>query len=342
MRIGLLTGGGDCPGLNAAIRAVVRRAYELGHQVLGFLEGWRGPIENLTKPLTPDSVSGILHVGGTILGSSRTNPAKIPNGYEKILENLRKNELDALIVIGGEDTLSVAAELHNRGFKTIGIPKTIDNDVYGTDYCIGFFSAVTYVADAIDRLHTTAWSHRRVIVVEVMGREAGWLTLYGGLAGGADWIMIPEVQPSLDELVAHVKRRYDSGKRFSIVAVAEGVKIPEIENKVKVEERDAFGHVRLEKKGIAMRIADYLKEQGFEARHVVLGHVQRGGSPVVFDRLLGTRFGVAAVDALQGGKSGIMVGLQGISIVEVPLTEVREKSPRLVPQELWELTRVFY
>ncbi len=343
MRLALLTGGGDCPGLNAAIRAVVRSAYQNGYEVLGFRLGWKGPIENLTVQLDMDRVSEILHVGGTILGSSRTNPAKVPNGYEKIIENLKANSIDALIVIGGEDTLSVAAELHKRGVKTVGIPKTIDNDVYGTDYCIGFHTAVHIVTEALDRLHTTASSHHRVIVVEVMGRTAGWIALYGGLAGGADWILIPEVEPDLEEMYAHLKRRRELGKHYSLVVVAEGVKVPEIERQVKVEERDVFGHIRLEKKGVGARLAEMIqKATGFESRHVVLGHLQRGGTPTHFDRLLGTWFGLRAVEAVKKGEFGKMVALRGRDIVMQDIVEAMERSPRLVPPEMWQEVKVLF
>jgi phosphofructokinase-like protein len=342
MQIGVLTGGGDVPGLNAAIRAVVRRADEQNHTVLGIKNGWQGLIHPDWKPLDLPSVSGILPVGGTMLGTSRTNPAKIERGYEAVLENLQKAKVDALIPIGGDDTLSVAFELHKRGFPVVGIPKTIDNDVYGTDFCIGFYSAVSIVADALDKLHSTASSHHRVMVLEVMGREAGWLALLGGLAGGADWIVIPEVPSSLQQIASHLKQRRSNGKDFSIIVVAEGASLSDV-SAFESAEKDAFGHVRLDKRGIGDALARGIeKETGFETRVTVLGHIQRGGPPVVFDRLLATLLGVSAVDQVTAKHFGVMVALRGNAVVAVSLEEAIRHSPRKVTPELYELARLFY
>ena len=294
MNIGVLTGGGDVPGLNAAIRAAARRSFEYGYDVYGIKDGWKGLIEGDVEQLTAGRVSGILHVGGTILGSSRTNPFKEDEEKEKrvkrTLDNVKHFGLDAIVAIGGDDTLGVASKLYDLGVKTVGVPKTMDNDVAETDYCIGFNTAVTIVADALDRLHTTAASHHRVLVVEVMGRHAGWVAVVGGLAGGADFILIPEVESSLDEACKHLERRRALGKHFSIIVVSEGARLKEGIKGRKLEERDEFGHVRLIKRGIAELVADEIGERtGFETRSVALGHVQRGGSPTVFDRVLATR-----------------------------------------------------
>ncbi|MGC8786046.1 MAG: 6-phosphofructokinase [Anaerolineae bacterium] len=344
MRIGVLTGGGDVPGLNAAIRAVARRAFEYGWEVYGIHDGWKGLRDGIIQPLNRADVSGILHRGGTILGSSRTNLAKKPGDIEKALENAKKFGLDAVVAIGGDDTLGVCAELTKRGLPAVGIPKTMDNDVVGTDYCIGFNTAVTTVAEALDKLHSTAEAHHRVIVVEVMGRYTGWVAVMGGLAGGADYILTPEKPASIAEVCEHIKRRWAMGKRFSIVVVAEAAKIAEvITDEAEAEKRkDEFGHIRLDLRGLGPTIATAIEERtGFETRFVVLGHLQRGGSPTVFDRVLATRMGVYAVELIKQGKFGRMVALQGDKITDVPLEEVANKRKEVDP-ELIELAQLFY
>lgn len=344
MRIGVLTGGGDVPGLNAAIRAVARRAFEYGWEVYGIHDGWKGLRDGIIQPLNRADVSGILHRGGTILGSSRTNLAKKPGDMEKALENAKKFGLDAVVAIGGDDTLGVCAQLTKRGLPAVGIPKTMDNDVAETDYCIGFNTAVTTVAEALDKLHSTAEAHHRVIVVEVMGRYTGWVAVMGGLAGGADYILTPEKEVSITDVCEHIKRRWAMGKRFSIVVVAEAAKIAEvIADEAEAEKRkDEFGHIRLDLRGLGPTIATAIEERtGFETRFVVLGHLQRGGSPTVFDRVLATRMGVYAVDLIKQGKFGRMVALQGDKITDVPLEEVADKRKEVDP-ELIELAQLFY
>ena len=343
MRIGVLTGGGDVPGLNAAIRAVARRAFQLDWEVIGIKNGWLGLIEGDMGPLMPDDVSGILHVGGTILGTSRTNPLKEEEDLQRCLKNVDSYGLDALVAIGGDDTLSVAHGLHQRDVKVVGVPKTMDNDVPETDYCIGFDSAVTTVVEALDKLHTTASAHHRAMVVEVMGRYAGWVAVVGGLAGGADFIAIPEVPCTIDEICQHVKDRWARGRRFSIIVVAEGAKFPEVkESEEELGEKDAFGHVRLDRRGIGATVAREIEERtGFESRVVVLGHLQRGGSPTLFDRLLATRLGVAAVDLLKEDKHGYMVAYKGNEVVPVELERITGRIKE-VDLELYELARIFY
>jgi len=347
MRIGILTGGGDCPGLNAAIRAVVRKALASGHEIVGIRNGWKGLMSLDTFPLDLNNISGILPRGGTILGTSRTNPYKHPDGEKKILENLENGKIDVIVAIGGEDTLSVAYKLHKAGVNVVGIPKTIDNDVRGTDYSIGFDTAVNIAMEAIDRVHTTAESHNRVAVVEVMGRHTGWIALYSGLAGGADVILIPEKPFDIDQVFKIIEKRHARGKNFSIVVVAEGAKF-------KVEEQvdkdgtlivqdlrvDEFGHVRLG--GIGNLVADQIeKRTGMEARATILGHIQRGGSPTAFDRILATRFGVKAVELINERKFGVMTALQGSDIVEVELYEV-VGGLKTVNPELFEIAEVFF
>ena len=343
MRIGVLTGGGDVPGLNAAIRAVARRAFEYGYEVLGIRNGWGGLLEGDMESLDLKSVSGILHVGGTILGTSRANPLRREGGIEKRLENARGSHIDAFVAIGGDDTLTVAAALSMAGMSVVGIPKSMDNDVAETDYCIGFNTAVTMVAEACDRLHTTADSHHRVVVVEVMGRDAGWVATIGGLAGGADLILIPERSNSVADICNHIKRRYEEqGKGFSIVVVSEGADIHDVEEKKELGETDEFGHVRLDRRNIGKVLSKAIERRtGFESRFVVLGHLQRGGSPTVFDRVLATRLGVAAVDLIKEGRFGCMVAIQGNRIIPVPLEKVAGKSKK-VDLELYELAKVFY
>jgi len=344
MRIGVLTGGGDVPGLNAAIRAVARRAFDYGWEVYGIHDGWKGLRDSIINPLDRTAVSGILHKGGTVLGSSRTNLTKKPGDMEKAIANARKFRLDAIVAIGGDDTLGVCAQLSKRGVPAVGIPKTMDNDVPGTDYCIGFNTAVTTVAEALDKLHTTAESHHRVIVVEVMGRYTGWVAVMGGLAGGADYIFTPEKPSSIAEVCEHVKRRREMGKKFSIVVVAEAAKIAEVyENEAEAaKHKDQFGHIRLDMRGLGSTVAKAIEDRtGFETRSVKLGHLQRGGSPTVFDRVLATRMGVYAVDLIKQGKFGRMVALQGDKITDIPLEEIAGKT-REVDSDLCDLAKLFY
>ena len=338
-----MTGGGDAPGLNAAIRAVARRAFQLGHQVSGVKNGWAGCLgEGLIEELKPADVRGILPQGGTILGTSRTNPLKEQNGIDRVIRALRNNGIDALVPIWGDDTLSVAAKLHEAGFRTVGVPKTIDNDLSVTEFCIGFDTAVGVVTEALDRLHTTASAHHRVMVVEVMGRDAGWVALMGGVAGGADLIIIPEFEVPLSEVVAHLYRRRGEGKLFSIIVVAEGAHIPELDREMGGEaEKDAFGHIRLAKRGIGDLLASRVEgETGFETRVTVLGHLQRGGSPSPVDRIWATRLGVAAVELIVDGKSGVIPIRRNGDVEVVPLTDVI-KETRRVPKELYDLSKVF-
>ncbi|GGJ85225.1 pyrophosphate--fructose 6-phosphate 1-phosphotransferase [Pilimelia anulata] len=320
MRIGVLTGGGDCPGLNAVIRGVVRKGVtEYGYEFVGFRDGWRGPLDGLTRPLGVAEVRGILPRGGTILGTSRTNPYKIPGGVEKIVTNLATHGVDALIAIGGEDTLGVATKLHEHGVNVVGVPKTIDNDLGGTDYTFGFDTAVNIAMEAIDRLHTTAESHHRTLVVEVMGRHAGWIALHAGLAGGANVILLPEREFDVERVAGYVEKRFQF-EYAPIVVVAEGARPLAGQMVLQNTETDAFGHVRLG--GIGQWLAGELEERtGKEARTVVLGHIQRGGTPSAFDRVLATRFGLHAIDAVAAGAYGTMVALRGTDIVRVPLAE---------------------
>ena len=343
MRIGVLTGGGDAPGLNAAIRAVARRAFQLGHSVSGVKNGWAGCLgEGLISELEPADVRGILPLGGTILGTSRTNPLKEPDGIARVIRALKHNGIDGLVPSGGDDTLSVAAKLSEASFPTVGVPKTIDNDLSVTEFCIGFDTAVGVVTEALDRLHTTASAHHRVMVVEVMGRDTGWVALQGGVAGGADLIIIPEFEVSLSEVVGHLYRRRGEGKLFSIIVVAEGAHIPELEREAEGEgEKDAFGHVRLAKRGIGDLLASSVeRDTGFETRVTVLGHLQRGGSPSPVDRMWATRLGVAAVELIISGKSGVIPIRRTGNVEVVPITDVI-KETRRVPKELYDLNRVF-
>jgi len=343
MRIGVLTGGGDVPGLNPAIRAVARRAFDYGWEVYGIYDGWRGLRDGIIVRLDRKDVSGILHKGGTILGSSRTNLAKKAEDMDQALAIAKQFGLDAIVAIGGDDTLGVCAELTQRGLPAVGVPKTIDNDVPGTDYCIGFNTSVSIVADALDKLHSTAESHHRVIVVEVMGRYTGWIAIMGGLAGGADYIAIPERECSIADMCQHIQRRWEQGKKFSIIVVAEAAKITEIREAEEAQKgTDDFGHLRLELRGLGPTVAEEIqKGTGFETRFVVLGHLQRGGPPTVFDRVLATRMGVYAVDLIKEGKFARMVCLQGDKITDIPLTEIAHKR-REVDQELVDLAQIFY
>jgi ATP-dependent phosphofructokinase / diphosphate-dependent phosphofructokinase len=343
VRIGILTGGGDAPWLNAAIRAVARRAFQLGHQVSGVKNGWAGCLEEgLIDELTPADVRGILPLGGTILGTSRTNPAREKDGIQRVIQTLKHHGVDALVPIGGDDTLGVASNLHDSGFPTVGVPKTIDNDLSVTEFCIGFDTAVGVVTEALDRLHTTASAHHRVMVVEVMGRDTGWVALMGGVAGGADLVIIPEFEVSLSDVVAHLYRRRGEGKLFSIIVVAEGARIPELERQQGGEaEKDAFGHVRLARRGVGDILSSAVEhDTGFETRVTVLGHLQRGGSPSPVDRIWATRLGVAAVELIVGGKSGVIPIRRNGEVDVVPIAEV-VKEQRRVPRDLYELTQVF-
>ncbi len=343
MRIGVLTGGGDAPGLNAAIRAVARRAFQYDDRVFGIRNGWLGLLEDDIEEFSLYSVSGILHVGGTILGATRTNPFARPDGVQRLLETMDKRELDAVVVIGGIDTLDVAYRLHaEHNVPLVGIPKTIDNNVQGTDQCIGFDSAVGTVANALDKLHTTASAHSRAIVVEVMGREAGWVATIGGLAGGADFILIPEVESSIAALCEHLKRRAAMGKHHSVIVVAEGAYVTDLEEKHALGPRDEFGNVRLDRRGMGERVARAVeKHSGFESRFVVLGHLQRGGSPSVFDRVLATRFGVLAVDLIRQGRFGQMTALHGNRVDPVPFSVVAT-GVRQVDINLHSLAQIFF
>ncbi len=338
-RVGILTGGGDCPGLNPVIRAVVRTALLQNWQILGFRNGWKGLIEDDYFLLDLQSVSGILPKGGTILGTSRTNPYKKAGDVEKVKNTFNKHNLRALIAVGGEDTLGAAYKLFKEGLKVVGVPKTIDNDLNATDYTFGYDTALNIAMECIDRLHTTAESHNRVMVVEIMGRHAGWITLEAGLAGGADVILIPEIPIEIDQVCELIRKRHSRGKTFSIVAVAEGARLKAGE--VVVDEKlDEFGHVRLG--GIGQVIGELIeKKTGYETRVTVLGHIQRGGSPTAFDRVLGTRFGVKAVELVKNGKYGYMASLQGRKITEVPIQDSIGQL-KTVPSEFYEMAKLFF
>ncbi|HUI42672.1 MAG TPA: ATP-dependent 6-phosphofructokinase [Terriglobia bacterium] len=337
--IGILTGGGDCPGLNAVIRAAVRRAQQLGYQVLGIKNGWAGLVDGIVEPMTLYSVSGILPRGGTVLGTSRTNPLKTEDGKARVLDNLKRFGINYLIAIGGEDTLGVARNLVGDGVKVVGVPKTIDNDVEGTDQTFGFDTAVQIVTEAIDRLHTTAESHKRVMVVEVMGRHTGWIATVGGLAGGADCILIPEKPMTIEQICEILERRHSRGRLFSIVVVAEGFKLAGQEV-TREQGTDQFGHVRLG--GIGEVLAREIESRtGFETRVTVLGHVQRGGTPTAYDRVLGTRYGVKAVDLIEEGKFGELVCLRGTEITHMPLGKAMTKLKSVDP-ELIRTAEIFY
>ncbi|THA26826.1 ATP-dependent 6-phosphofructokinase [Streptomyces sp. RKND-216] len=341
MRVGVLTGGGDCPGLNAVMRAVVRKGVqEYDHRFVGFRDGWRGVVEGDTVPLDIPAVRGTLPRGGTILGSSRTNPFQQENGVRRIQENMAKAEVDGLIVIGGEDTLGVAARLTDEyGVHCVGVPKTIDNDLSATDYTFGFDTAVHVATEAIDRLHTTAESHMRVLVVEVMGRHAGWIALHSGLAGGANCILIPEHPFDVDEVCGWVRSRFKASYA-PIVVVAEGAVPRDGGMVLKDDSLDSFGHVRLS--GVGEWLAKEIEQRtGKEARTTVLGHIQRGGTPSAFDRWLATRFGLHAIDAVHEGDWGTMVALRGTDIVRVPLADATARI-KTVPPALYEEAGVFF
>jgi phosphofructokinase-like protein len=342
MRIGILTGGGDCPGLNAVIRAIVRKGINVhGHEFFGFTNGWAGVLSGEDLDLDLAATRGILHRGGTILGTSRTNPfSEGGPGTDGIRSGMERAGVEALIPIGGEDTLGVAGKLAAVGVPVVGVPKTIDNDLAGTDFTFGFQTAVQIATDAIDRLHTTAESHNRVIVVEVMGRHAGWIAAYSGMAGGADAILVPERPYDIDDVCDHLRRRHEQGSRFSIVVVSEGAHPADSGAAESSDQVDAFGHARLG--GVAVTLEREIEERtGYETRMTILGHVQRGGTPNAYDRVLATRFGVAAVDAMTRGDVGTMVALRGPKIEVVPLSEALAE-PKLLDPEFFETAAVFF
>ena len=344
MRIGILTGGGDCPGLNAVIRVLVRKGLKDGHTMIGIRNGWKGIFDDDVVELSRDHVSGIIYRGGTILGTSRTNPYKEANGEKAVLDFIARHGIDVLIPVGGEDTLGVAARLHTAGIKVIGIPKTIDNDLAGTDFTFGFDTAVNIAMEAIDRLHTTAESHNRILVVEVMGRHAGWIALYAGISGGADVILVPEKPFSIDNVCEHLKARHGRGRNFSIVVVAEGAKFETEGDEdgsfvLSSMEKDAFGHVRLGGVG-AVLAAEIERRLGYETRSVVLGHIQRGGSPTAFDRMLGTRYGLHAMELVELGVFGRMVALNGNQITDVDINTV-SGALKTLDAEMYKLVDVF-
>ncbi len=341
-RIGVLTGGGDCPGLNAVIRAVVIKAFQNNIKVVGIKNGWKGLVQTDTVDLGLDSVEDILAKGGTILGTSRTNPYKKPEDVKSVIENYKKLKLDALVAIGGEDTLGVANKLNkeNKGINVVCCPKTIDNDLSATDYTFGFDTAVNIATEAIDRLRTTTESHHRVMVVEIMGRHAGWLALHSGIASGANIILIPEVPVDLDEVVAILNKRKAEGHQYSIVAAAEGAKIRTSQEVLKQQELDSFGHVRLG--GIAETLAKEIeKRTGIETRTAILGHIQRGGTPSAFDRFLGTRFGLKAMDLVLAKKFGYMASLRGGDVVEVPIQDA-VGTLKTVDKKLYDIAKTLF
>ncbi len=347
MKIGVLTGGGDCPGLNAVIRAVVRKSLQYGHELIGIREGWRGLLDNNYCKLDREAISGILHRGGTIIGTSRTNIYKVPNGEETVKKNMEANGIEALIAIGGEDTLGIASKLFKAGVKVVGVPKTIDNDLNATDYTFGFDTAVNIATEAIDRLHTTAEAHNRVMVVEVMGRHAGWIAIHSGIAGGADIILVPEKPFSIEAVCDVIKKRHESGKSFSIVVVSEGAKIQTEEQTDKDGsfilsslKKDAFGHVKLG--GIGNVVAEEIeKRTGFETRATILGYIQRGGSPTAFDRVLATRYGVFAADLVNNSFWGKMAALRGKDIVAVDLADATG-TLKTVDDDLLSVAETFF
>jgi phosphofructokinase-like protein len=340
MRVGILTGGGDCPGLNAVIRAVGRRVMTRGSEVVGVREGWKGLVEGLYEPLGPREISGLLPRGGTILGTTRTNPFKVDGGVERVLANFESAGFDALVAIGGEDTLGVASRLHaEHEFPVVGVPKTIDNDLSATDYTFGFDTAVWVATEAIDRLHTTAESHNRVMVVEVMGRHTGWIAVVSGIAGGADMILIPEEPVSIEDACKELQHRHERGKDFSIVVVSEGY---ELEGLNDAGDVDQFGHVRLSERGVGAALARAIESRtGYETRVTVLGHTQRGGSPTPRDRVLATRYGLKAADLVAERRFGRMAALHGDDIVDVPLAEATAKL-KTVPPDWWDVARAFF
>jgi 6-phosphofructokinase 1 len=344
MKVAVLTGGGDCPGLNAVIRAVVRRGSEHGFEMMGLRDGWKGLLEDNHFRLTRETTSGILHRGGTILGTSRTNPFKVENGLERVKRAVERNGIGAIIAIGGEGTLSATTRMHQEGLRVVGVPKTIDNDINATDFTFGFDTAVMIATEAIDRLHSTAESHKRVIVCEVMGRHVGWIATYAGIAGGADVILVPEVPADLNRVAEHIKRRHAGGRTFSIVVVAEGTRVKvdpsEPEHLVTSGALDEAGRPRLG--GVGQLVAEQIeKRTGFETRVSVLGHIQRGGAPTAHDRVLATRYGVHACDMVARGEWGKMAALQGNDIVSVDLA-LATKELKRVPEEFFNVAQVFF
>ena len=343
-RIGILTGGGDAPGLNAVIRAVTVKGINSGYEVIGFEKGWRGLLEKKYCTLTCEEVEDIHMAGGTVLFSSRTNVAKIKNGIEIAKKNLNELGVDALVAAGGEDTLGVALKLYKAGANVVGVPKTIDNDVNATDYTFGFDTAINRVTDFLDMLRTTTESHNRVMVVEIMGRHAGWMALHGGMAGGAHMILIPEIEVSIHEICDMVKRRYESGKRWAIIAVSEGAVIPDIMKDVAHSSQlDDFGHTQLGTgKGIGESLANAIEyETGYETRSLVLGHLQRGGTPSAYDRVLGTRLGVHVVQMIKEGKFGMMAAIRSGEMADVPLEEAVDKLKTVDPKR-YEIAQRFF
>jgi len=335
MRVGVLTGGGDCPGLNPAIRGATLRLLKDGHDPIGIRQGWRGLLEQWIVPLTAQCVDEIIRDGGTILGTSRTNPFRKEEDTARLLQNLNDLQLDALIAIGGEDTLGVAYKLYRQGINIVGVPKTMDNDLSGTDFTFGFDSAVAVATEAIDRLRDTAKSHARVIVLEVMGRDAGWVALYSGLAGGADWILIPEVPTNLEEMCDYLLYLRQQGKSYALVVVAEGIDY-RFEDSGEPLEVDAFGHVNLRERGIGLHLAHELEQRtGLETRYAVIGHIQRGGAPTMFDRVLATRLGYKAAVLVHEGDFGKLASLRGTEIIAVPLEDALS-AQKSVPIELYE------
>jgi len=340
MKIGILTGGGDCPGLNPVIRAITRKAIHQGDEVVGIKYGWKGLLDNDNVELNLRAVSGILHRGGTILGTSRTNPYKKEGGAELVKKNFKELGLDALITIGGEDTLGVATKFFDEGLATVGVPKTIDNDLSATDFTFGFDTAINIVMECIDRLHTTAESHNRIMVVEVMGRHAGWIAAYAGIAGGADYILVPELAIDVEEVCASLKKRHETGKNFSIVVVSEGAAFKDESLFLQEKKLDQFGHVRLG--GIGEALGKIIEEKtGFETRVTVLGHIQRGGSPTAFDRVLGTRYGIKAYELVKSGKFGRMASLKGSEIVDVPLVDAT-KELKTLDLKFYDMAKIFF
>jgi 6-phosphofructokinase 1 len=339
-KIGILTGGGDCPGLNAVIRAVVFKAGEYGWQVLGVKYGWKGMLNADAIPLTKNDVKDILPLGGTILKTSRTNPYKVEGGEAKVLENAKKMGIDCLVAVGGEDTLGVANKLTKAGLRCVGVPKTIDNDLGATDYTFGYMTAVQIASEAMDRLHTTAKSHDRVLVCEVMGRHAGWMTVDAGMSASAHWIYTPEMKGSVEDCCKMLKERYARGDRYGIVAVAEGAEFSDLDIKAAAQTTDSFGHVKLG--GVAETLAKEIeKRTGLETRHVVLGHTQRGGSPLAFDRILGTRLGYKAAEMIKNGQFAMMASLRGEGVEAVPIEEA-VKTLKTVPPQYYDVAKTFF
>lgn len=341
MKLGVLSGGGDAPGTNAVIRAVVRKGVQhYSDEIIGIKDGWRGLMEGEFMPLNMEAITGILTRGGSILGFSRTNPFKYEDGSEKILKNTEKSGMEAIVVIGGDDTLNVANRLGDYGIKCVGVPKTIDNDLWGTDCTFGFNTAVSIATEALDRLHSTAEAHQRVMILEVMGRYTGWIALEAGIAGGADAILIPEKPFEVDEICEYIRHRQRRGRNFSVIVVAEGAKPKGGKEIVYGDSVDEFGHARLG--GVGYYLGKEIEKRiGVETRVVILGHIQRGGTPTAFDRSLATRYGVAAIDFVHEGKFGYLTALQGNKIVPVPLKEIAGKRKTVDP-ELYEIANVFF